>query len=219
LTLSYDYLKQRQRAERDNHHINIGLRLHRALSWLNCAEQCVDDDDARFVFLWISFNAAYANEIDGSLHFTEKDVFKNFLKRLCELDGKNRLYELVWSEFPSSIRVLLDNKYVYQPFWDYQNKKITEEDWHKRFTKDKKFAHTALGNKDTDKVLSAIFYRLYTLRNQLMHGGATWNSSTNRDQMRDGANILGKLVPVIIEIMMDNADTVWGEPCYPVVEN
>ena len=36
--------------------------------------------------------------------------------------------------------------------------------------------------------------------------------------MRDGTSLLGKLVPLIIELMMDSADTVWGEACYPVVE-
>jgi hypothetical protein len=51
-----------------------------------------------------------------------------------------------------------------------------------------------------------------------MHGGATWNSSVNRDQVRDCANLLGKIVPLIIEIMMDNVKTLWGDACYPVVD-
>ena len=32
--------------------------------------------------------------------------------------------------------------------------------------------------------------------------GATWNSSVNRDQVRDCVNFLGKLVPLMIEVMM-----------------
>ena len=51
-----------------------------------------------------------------------------------------------------------------------------------------------------------------------MHGGATWNSSVNRDQVRDGARILGFLVPIFVDLMMDNADVDWGLPYYPVVE-
>jgi len=43
-----------------------------------------------------------------------------------------------------------------------------------------------------------------------MHGGATWNSTVNRDQIRDCGNLLGKLVPLVIEIMMDNVDTLWA---------
>ena len=47
MRLDYKTLKTRQRAERDNYPINLGLRVHRALSWLDRAEQCEGDDDAR----------------------------------------------------------------------------------------------------------------------------------------------------------------------------
>ena len=51
-------LKARHRAERDSQHPNLSLRVHRALSWLQRAEQLADDADGRFIFLWIAFNAA-----------------------------------------------------------------------------------------------------------------------------------------------------------------
>ena len=70
---------------------------------------------------------------------------------------------------------------------------------------------------DTVTVLAVVLSRIYTLRNQLMHGGATWNGSVNREQMRDCVNLMGKLVPLVIEIMMDNPGTLWGDACYPVV--
>jgi hypothetical protein len=41
----------------------------------------------------------------------------------------------------------------------------------------------------------------------------------NRDQLRDGGNLLGKLVPLIIELMMDNPATLWGDACFPVVKD
>ena len=47
------------------------------------------------------------------------------------------------------------------------------------------------------------------MRNQLIHGGATYQSRVNRDQVRDSANLLGKLIPLIIEIMIDNPDEAW----------
>ena len=58
---------------------------------------------------------------------------------------------------------------------------------------------------------------LYMLRNQMMHGGTTWNSSVNRDQVKDGAAILGVLLPVMIDLMLDHPHEDWGTPCYPVV--
>ena len=74
-----------------------------------------------------------------------------------------------------------------------------------------------MAERETAKILSTLFDRLYVLRNQLVHGGATWSSSVNRDQVRDGTKVLGWLVPVMIDVMMDNPDRDWGKPFYPVV--
>jgi hypothetical protein len=71
---------------------------------------------------------------------------------------------------------------------------------------------------DTVRVLTLVFDRLYVLRNQLVHGGSTWNSIVNRDQVRDGAAILSFLVPVFTDVMMENPDEEWGRPFYPVVD-
>lgn len=127
--MDYQSLKTRHRNERDAHHPNLALRVHRALSWLSRAEQA-EDVDGRFIFLWIAFNAAYATDID-----------------------------------------------------DHQ-----------------------------------MFNRIYTLRNQLIHGGTTWEGSVNRTQLRDCAKLLGKLVPLVILLMLDNPRTLWGEACDPVVK-
>jgi len=39
----------------------------------------------------------------------------------------------------------------------------------------------------------------------------------NREQIRDCARLMGELMPRIIEIMMDNPQTLWGDAVYPVV--
>lgn len=207
-------LKERQRAERDGWPEFLSLRVHRALSWLNRAEQC-EDDDGRFVFLWIAFNAAYARE-KGEFHVAEARRVGEFLGRLVELDGNGRLDHIVWEQFPGPIRVLLDNRFVFQPYWDHLNGLPDSGNWKERFELANRTAHRALAARDTGKVLGVIFGRLYTLRNQLIHGGATWMGRVNRDQLRDANAIMGELVPRLIEIMMDNPGESWGEPCYPV---
>jgi hypothetical protein len=216
--LDYASLKKRQRSERENYPINLGLRVHRALSWLDRAEQS-KDDDARFIFLWIAFNAAYANDIGDRERDPEQKVFGRFLKKLVDLDIDDVLYELIWTEFSNSIRMLLDNQFVYQPFWDYHNGSIDQEQWKSKFDKAKVAANKALADHNTAKVLSIILSRMYTLRNQIIHGGATWNSRVNREQLRDCSAFLGKLVPYVIQLMMDNPGTLWGDACYPVVES
>ena len=214
--MDFATLKARHREERGSYSQNLSLRVHRALSWLDRAERC-EDDDARFIFLWIAFNAAYANEIGDRERSPEQQVFERFLQKLVELDSKETLYELIWTEFPSSVRVLLDNRFVYQPFWDFHNGKVDEQQWKSSFEKAKVVANKALAGHRTTTVLSIILSRMYTLRNQLIHGGATWNSRVNRDQMRDCSDFLGKLVPFVIQLMMDNPNVLWGEACYPVV--
>jgi len=216
--LNYADLKARHREVRDRFPGALSLRVHRALSWLERAEKEPDDHDARFIFLWVAFNAAYANEIPNRQSFSERELFQGFLGRLIDSDKEQLLYTQVWDQFPGAIRLLIDNKYVFQPFWDHHNGQTTEEAWQLAFQKSKSAARRALGDIDTLKVMGIMFDRLYTLRNQLLHGGATWNSNINRSQISQGAEIMGQVVPTVIHLMMDDYQRVWGDACYPVVD-
>ena len=216
--MTHDELKQRHRALRDHYPPNLNLRVHRALSWLKRSKMA-DDDDGRFIFLWIAFNAAYACEIDERCGLSEQGTFMNFLERLCVLDTSKHIDNLVWQEFSGGIRVLLDTPFVFQSFWDFQAGKLDETEWQTRFAKGKKMAQHALASGRTPVLLGAVFNRLYTLRNQLIHGGATWNGKVNRKQLRGCGQLLGKLVPVIIALMLDHPEVDWGPACYPVVES
>lgn len=214
--MEFATLKAKQREIRDGFSENLALRVHRSLSWLKKSEQCGEDQDSQFIFLWIAFNAAYAQDTEVLRH-TESEAFSRFITKLVELDEDNKLYSLLWTEFSNSVRVLLDNQYVFQPFWDFHNGKLTEDEWKARFAKAKIAANNALASKRTDRLIAIILQRLYTLRNQLVHGGATWQSSANRAQIRDGVAFLGKLVPIIADIMMDNPQELWGSANYPVI--
>ncbi|HWM29738.1 MAG TPA: hypothetical protein VNQ14_14860 [Woeseiaceae bacterium] len=212
--LSYESLKRRHREFRDSYPASLSLRTHRALSWLNRAEQEQGDHDARFVFLWIAFNSAYANEIHDRQKFSEKRLLLHFLNRLIDSDEQCLLYNAVWHHFPESIRLLIGNRHVFQPFWDYQNGRISEGDWQERFARKNKSAMKALAAMDTRKVLAIVFDRLYVLRNQVVHG----RYLVNRSQVSYGANILAFVVPIVILLMMEHPEKYWGDPCYPVVE-
>ncbi|EBO0021245.1 hypothetical protein DSO52_26115 [Salmonella enterica] len=213
----FEKLKIQHSTMREHFPSDLNLRVHRALSWLQRAEMA-EDDDGRFIFLWIAFNAAYATEIDDNYRLSEQASFRGFLEKLCGLDENKQIEHLIWQEFSGSIRILLDTPFVLQSFWDYHSGKISETQWKARLKHDKKVASMALASSDTPQLLGVVFNRLYTLRNQLIHGGATWNSSVNRKQLKDCASLLGKLVPVIIALMMNHPNTLWGCACYPVVE-
>ena len=112
----------------------------------------------------------------------------------------------------------MDNRFVFNPFWQHHNGIDGYEDWEARFNASVRSFTQAFQAGDTARVLSFVFDRLYVLRNQLIHGGATWNSGVNRAQVRDGAAILAFLLPVFVDLMMDNPDQDWGKPFYPVVD-
>ncbi|EMI4516147.1 HEPN domain-containing protein [Vibrio parahaemolyticus] len=217
-TKNYNELKQRQRNERSDYSPNLGIRVHRALSWLNKAEQCTDDD-SKFTFLWIAFNSAYAQEFEQKLVYGEKGLYQEFLDKLVSVDATNKLHNIVWSEYAGTIRLILENEFILQSYWDFQSERISEQDWKNHRSKAKTAASKTLGQCNTAVVLSILFSRLYTLRNQIIHGGATFNSSANRKQLRDCTSILEMLIPNIIELMMDNKSVLWGAPVYPLIQS
>lgn len=210
-------LKHAQREMRSQFSDALSLRIHRAISWFANAEQQADEDN-RFIFLWIAFNSAYANEITDSRP-GEKRVFGHFLHKIGELDKDKQLYQLVWQTYSSSIRLLLNNQYIFQPYWDWANGKIEEAEWQQRFSAAQQKSNKALAEADTSGVLQVVFSRLYTLRNQMVHGGATWQSSANRKQLQDANKLLMDMLPLIINIMMANPNTLWGDAIYPFREH
>jgi len=215
--VDYQALKAKHRIERDHQSPDLALRLHRGLSWLNRAEQLKDDPDGQFIYLWIAFNAAYACDVEDRFRTSERAAFRDFLEKLIGLDTLGIIRRIVWSEFQKSIRALLENRYVFQGFWDYQNGRLSEQSWSAQFKTANKAAAEALRKRDTATILSVALSRIYTLRNQIVHGGATWNGSVNRAQVQDCGRLMGKLVPAVIAIMMSHRDVEWGKACYPVV--
>lgn len=204
----------------DNYTEDFRLRIHRAISWLEKSENAkeLDDLDTQFIALWISFNSAYAREMD--IYPGERKEFNRFLLSICECDKSQRLYDLIWNKFAKAIRVLIENKFVYQTFWNYQNGQISKKQFKQSFKNNREKAYLALENVDTPYILRVVFSRLYTLRNQILHGGATYNSQTNRGQLKDGCRVLSLLIPEILQIMMENHQEInWGKPYYPVVKD
>ena len=216
--LTHTKLKARQRKERSTFPESLSLRVHRALSWLDRAEQC-EDLDGKFVFLWISFNAAYANEIVENYRLSEKQSFRKFIEKIVSLDTSQTLHNVVWNNFSGSIRVLLDNPYVSAAFWEMQIGNLDKDGFESQFTIDKEKALRALARNDTVAVLICVSESIYMLRNQIFHGGATWNSSVNRNQIRDASRIMEAIVPLVLTIMMDNPTVLWGDAIFPVIKN
>ena len=113
--LNADALRSRFKARHDAYGEDNRVRIHRALSWLRRAEQELEDPDARFIFLWIAFNASYAHEFGHEE--AEREQLSRFFARLLTVDGDGRLHALLFQRFSGPIRTLIDNRYVFAPFW------------------------------------------------------------------------------------------------------
>lgn len=212
-TLENTYKNKRKNFDED-----FRLRIHRAMSWLKRAQLAEEDHDAKFISLWIAFNAAYAKELMGK-RAIDKATFQVFIKTICELDRAQSLQKVIWEKLPENITKLVQNRYTYQPFWKYHNGEISKERWLSQFNTQHQIALAAIKNKNTRKLLIIVFEHLYTLRNQIIHGGATHNSIANRTQLKEACDILFTLIPIILNIMMDNPNQrAWGKPFYPYVK-
>lgn len=212
-------LKEKQRSLRDQFPVSLGLRVHRAISWMIRADQ-EGDADVRFILLWIGFNAAYAGNIGHAVDNvgSERDAYMAFFGTLNGYDAEHRIYNAVWQRFSQEIRILLSNQYIFGPFWKHHNGDVAYADWRDRLERANVAVASALRRQDTTTVLSILFDRLYVLRNQLVHGGATFESSVNRAQVRDGCALLSVLMPVFVDLMMAHPEHEWRMPHYPVVE-
>lgn len=191
------------------------VRLHRALSWLDRAAKGNEDADARFIFLWIAFNAAYAHEFGDEDN--ERKQLAAFFTRLVEADADGRLHALLFDRFSGPIRTLIDNKFVFQPFWRALRDHDSSGRWEERFAQAKQVAMRSVLDKDTVRLLCIVFDRLYVLRCSLVHGGATWNSQLNRSQVNDGVQLLHALLPVMLELMIEHPGLELGAIAFPVV--
>ena len=208
-------LKSKLKALDRSHDEGFYIRLHRAISWLKAAEENDDCQDLQIISYWISLNSCYA--ISGDVdRFAESSKLTEFFEKVIEADKHGTIYKLFWTEFPGMIRVLLNNQYIYNRYWLYQRGQVSG--WKEEFERDNLRAVRLLQNPDRSvELIQLAMRRLYQMRNQLIHGGATYKSSVNRDQVRDSANLLGRLIPLIIGIMLDNPEEAWGDIYYPVV--
>ena len=209
-------LKAKLKALPENVSENDKIRIHRAISWLKSAEEHSNNPDIQFISLWISFNSCYASSDENDISFSEAKNFRDFVRKLIEHDEDNIIFELLWNKFSGAIRLLIDNKYAFKLFWDANFDNTVE--WQSEFEKSNDQAMRYLSGARVDKLLSIVLDRLYTVRNQLIHGGATYMSKVNRAQVKDAGQILGYLLPVIINIMLENMEEDWGRIKYPVIK-
>ena len=207
-------LKQDFDAVREQMPEHHRIRLHRAISWYQCAERYAEADaDLCFIALWVGLNSCYA--ASNAQEHEERAEFKRFANMLVPLDQQQQIYNCLWKNYAQFVKALINNQYVFPPFWKSQVD--GNQDWEKKFEGSRKAAERALAGGETATLLSIVFDRLYVLRNQMLHGGATYQSGKNRDQVTNGKRMLMELLPIVIRLMFDHAQD-WGPIHYPPLD-
>lgn len=215
-SLAFGALKAKQRLIREDFPDGMGARVHRALSWLGRSEQEGSDADLRFVLLWIGVASVTSGHLeqDGA---GEQANFLHFFEALVALDREGRIAKSAWKQFPSEISGLIGNELLYAPFWNHRNGMTGFEDWSARFREMQGLLTVAISRKDTAFVLGAAFERMQTLRTIIVDGGVSWKAAEHRKTVDDACRLLSALLPLVIDIMMDNPHRDWGRPHFPAV--
>ena len=210
-------LKELFWAQKETNPEDLNLKTYRALSWITRASEVIETDiDAAFIFGWIAFNAAYARDLEDHLHAREE--FEEFFEKLNNLDAPRRIQTAIGKYQVETVTPLVENKFLCRRFWRFHNGNVNFRDWDRHFKRETQKARHAIEARNTPVLLSMIFDRLYVLRNQLVHGGATWNGNVNRVQVELGARLMTSLVPEFVNTMIRNPNADWGNPHYPVVK-
>lgn len=197
-------------------------RIRRAESWLACArkEHASGDLDSghwdvAFVLYWIAFNAAFATEDYESPPRTHRE-FRRCFERVVRLDRSGDIHGALM-RFSGSIRELVSNEYLFKRYWFHVNGRRGHANWRKQFDGQVESVENTVrraSTRGTKTIISIVFQRLCTLRNQIVHGGATWKSRYNRSSVAHGLPIMAELVPAFVGIVRRNPQEEWGHPYY-----
>jgi hypothetical protein len=175
-----------------------------------------DDYDTRFIYAWIAFNALYGQAREGlptarsqrEYGGGDRDEYVNFLHKVTRLDA-----EPMWSvvtQLRKFLEQLVACKYLYFCYW----RNMT--DWPTDLERDIDGFGRAMEARDVARAMGLVFDRLYTLRLQLFHGGATFNSTVNRDTVKLSEMALCRFMRAILEVMINHGlGEDWGEFAYP----
>ncbi|MFQ5423924.1 MAG: hypothetical protein ACE5F9_08080 [Phycisphaerae bacterium] len=194
---------------RDEHQ-DFSIRVWRALSWLERAEEMdASDMEGRFISCWIAFNALYGQLDDDDRPWSDRTAFGAFIARVWGLDQEARLHRVLGKRELQVLK-LIGEKHLSREFW-------TQGPAGERCVQ-QAFKRTSLVFRKANRlpILQLLFDRLYCMRLQVFHGASTKGSRLNRRSLQRSAGIMLDLLPAFIEIMLGQGMMEdWGRVCFP----
>ena len=207
----------------------LAIRIHRSCSWLHRAQVAAEESgsvalDDQLIFLWISFNALYG-QWDPETNHPARDIqsVRAFIAGATRVDTDHGVgaYEALLKEHRVLAERLFDNVYLDHYFWRGLAEDEEEETWRNMPRKGRRYLDEGQTQRALDRLL---LYRVYQLRCQLLHGGATHGGKLNRESVADCGRFLHLFLDRSFEILVhpDRAGTFrerLGSICYPPVRD
>lgn len=203
--------------------LSLSIRVHRACSWLRRAQEVArsegaDGNDDQLVLLWISFNALYGQWDEAENHpVRDIESVRRFLRRILELDRDDLYGRLLQRERALAER-LFDNVYLDHYFWrGLDAGEGDDETWRDMPARGRRYLDDGRAERALDRLL---LYRVYTLRCQLVHGGATHGGRLNRGSVADCGRLLHQVLDITLRIIIERFEDLGddlGPICYPPV--
>ena len=195
-------------------------RLTRAHSWMEAARELpADQTHAAFVFLYIAFNSLYGKRrYEGKEAEARKDR-EEFLKHLRVMQTRDmRFGQGILLKALEACRqpgaALIRNTLLRDTYWV---KKEKAKEMREPFSRAAMRAEGSLDKGQHEEFIKLVLQRLTVLRNQVMHGCATYGpQSRGIKSLEAGLAVLKELVPAFHTLMTEYGSHVdWPPIPYP----
>ena len=174
-------------------------RVRRSISWLKRVVRVSQDDlPPRFVELWIALNALYGYPTyEKGSRATEEDHFRRFMGSLVQFDSTESQLPAIMKKTEKRVQGLVKNKYLWNEFWRRDPARLASN-----IDEETKTLKEAVDRNDVPTFFTCAVKRLLVLRNQLVHGSSSENTTKTEDALKPGLLILEEILPVFLLLLI-----------------
>lgn len=202
---------------------NNRRRLARMDIWISHAEKASGEDDShlRFLFYWISYEAAYQPYETWKAEGRRKRLHKKLARH-----DPGKLQSILREQRENVVQIL-ELRQAHPSFWkrwkedaEVRTPKAWETAFGERVRSAKKHLNEAIhsgAKKDISATLNDLFSNLSIVRHQIAHGASAGPESRGLTQVILGAWLLKAFIPCFRDAIKANIHEDWGEPPYPRV--
>jgi hypothetical protein len=195
-------------------------RLQRADSWIQAAQEVSQDRmHEAFIFLYIAFNCMYGRrKYEGDESQIGEDLDAFFAKLLVMHRRNMQQGGSILKEALASCRqdgaILIRDRFLVNNYWRGNQPAATLQ---AKLNREAGGALEALDDGDYRDFLAPLFRRISVLRNQIMHGCATYGPrSHGRASLEKAIRVLKVLVPAFYKLMRQYGhELTWDPIPYP----